>query len=94
MGKTIPRSLVMFLIDLATVTSCGPLIVPEGFAAKDARQTCQVTVDGYYVVNIICVVAGTIIFFLFIRPAILFLQNAPLAEWRITNSTGSPNCHD
>jgi hypothetical protein len=39
--------------------------------------------DGYYIVNILCVVFGVITFWGFIKPAALRLQGLPLRKWRL-----------
>jgi PAT family acetyl-CoA transporter-like MFS transporter 1 len=45
--------------------------------------TCDVQRDGYYIMNVICVIVGVLTFSLFIRPAALKLQSLPLRAWRI-----------
>lgn len=45
--------------------------------------TCEMTRDGYYVVNIICVLVGLITFVMYIRPRVLHLQSLPLRAWRL-----------
>lgn len=44
---------------------------------------CVVGRDGYYVVNMMCVVFGTITFLWFIRPKVLQLQKLSLKAWRL-----------
>lgn len=39
--------------------------------------------DGYYIVNIICVVIGIVTFVSFIRPKAMHLQALPLRAWRL-----------
>ena len=45
---------------------------------------CDITRDGYYIVNICCVIFGAVSFIYFIRPAALKLQALPLRAWRIS----------
>jgi len=45
--------------------------------------TCAVEVDGYYIVNILCIVVGVVTFVGFIRPKALYLQGLPLQAWRL-----------
>jgi hypothetical protein len=45
--------------------------------------TCNISRDGYYIMNILCVIIGTAIFVSFIKPAALKLQSLPLKAWRI-----------
>ncbi|KAK3393102.1 acetyl-coenzyme A transporter 1 [Podospora didyma] len=51
--------------------------------------TCDMTRDGYYIVNIICVALGVATFALFIRPKVLQLQSLPLRAWRLAASPSS-----
>ncbi|KAK1093524.1 hypothetical protein LTR48_002119 [Friedmanniomyces endolithicus] len=48
---------------------------------------CDVRRDGYYIVNILCVVFGIVTFWGFIRPKALQLQNLPLRAWRLSNGS-------
>lgn len=48
--------------------------------------TCEMLRDGYYWVNIMCVVFGAVTFLWFIRPRVLKLQALPLKAWRLGNS--------
>ncbi|KAL2850726.1 acetyl-coenzyme A transporter 1-domain-containing protein [Aspergillus pseudoustus] len=50
----------------------------------DGDGTCNVTRDGYYMTNILCVIVGTITFIMFIKPAVLKLQSLPLRAWRLS----------
>ncbi|KAK3693812.1 acetyl-coenzyme A transporter 1-domain-containing protein [Podospora appendiculata] len=47
--------------------------------------TCDMTRDGYYIVNIICVALGVVTFALYIRPKVLQLQALPLRAWRLSS---------
>lgn len=40
--------------------------------------------DGYYIVNVLCVVIGVVTFWGFIKPAALKLQRLPMSAWRIS----------
>ncbi len=44
---------------------------------------CEIQRDGYYIVNILCVVFGVVTFWGFIQPRALALQGLPLRAWRI-----------
>ncbi|KAH8590075.1 acetyl-coenzyme A transporter 1-domain-containing protein [Bisporella sp. PMI_857] len=44
---------------------------------------CNIERDGYYVMNIVCVIVGVITFWGFIKPAAIRLQALPLRAWRI-----------
>jgi hypothetical protein len=45
--------------------------------------------DGYYIVNLLCVLIGVATFALFIRPRVLQLQALPLRAWRLSSSPSS-----
>lgn len=46
--------------------------------------TCDVTRDGYYIVNILCVLVGLLTFVFYIKPRVLHLQNLPMRAWRLS----------
>ncbi|GJC97176.1 acetyl-CoA transporter 1 [Colletotrichum higginsianum] len=48
--------------------------------------TCEMVRDGYYFVNIICVIFGVVTFMLYIRPRVLHLQSLPMRAWRLSPS--------
>jgi hypothetical protein len=49
---------------------------------------CDIQRDGYYVMNIMCVLVGAITFWGFIKPAAAKLQALPLRAWRIAEGSG------
>ncbi|ERS99497.1 hypothetical protein HMPREF1624_04697 [Sporothrix schenckii ATCC 58251] len=70
----------------------GPLVT-EAFSCAvqlekercvDGGGTCELERDGYYIVNILCVLVGTVAFTMFIRPQVLRLQALPLKAWRLS----------
>lgn len=69
----------------------GPLVTSPFSCAVQADKercengggTCEMIRDGYYLVNIICVVIGIVTFVTFIRPKVLHLQALPLRAWRL-----------
>jgi PAT family acetyl-CoA transporter-like MFS transporter 1 len=69
----------------------GPLITESFSCALEAEKrrcldgggTCDISRDGYYITNIVCVVFGVITFALYIRPAAMKLQALPLRAWRL-----------
>jgi PAT family acetyl-CoA transporter-like MFS transporter 1 len=71
----------------------GPLITePFSCAVQIDKERCEagggvctMTRDGYYNVNIICVVVGLITFIWYIRPKVLALQKLPLRAWRLSD---------
>jgi MFS transporter, PAT family, solute carrier family 33 (acetyl-CoA transportor), member 1 len=80
----------------------GPLIT-EAFSCAleqekqrcfDGGGTCDISRDGYYIINILCVIVGVVTFFGFIKPAALKLQSLPLRAWRIGGTaTGGRSTH-
>ncbi|TKA23689.1 hypothetical protein B0A50_06525 [Salinomyces thailandicus] len=50
----------------------------------DGAGTCEMQTDGYYIVNILCVIFGVVTFWGFIRPAAQKLQSLPMRAWRIS----------
>jgi PAT family acetyl-CoA transporter-like MFS transporter 1 len=49
----------------------------------DGGGVCDIKRDGYYVMNIVCVIIGIVTFWGYIKPAALKLQALPLKAWRI-----------
>ena len=47
---------------------------------------CEMQRDGYYIVNVFCVLIGVVTFVLFIRPKVMQLQALPLRAWRLSSS--------
>jgi len=45
--------------------------------------SCRIDVDGYYIMNIVCIVIGAVTFIMYIRPRSLMLQSLPLKAWRL-----------
>lgn len=48
-----------------------------------AGGKCDKHVDGYYIVNILCVSIGFTLFFWYIRPRVMKLQAINPSAWRI-----------
>jgi PAT family acetyl-CoA transporter-like MFS transporter 1 len=69
----------------------GPLITEafscvleqEKHRCLDGGGTCDISRDGYYIINVLCVIIGVVTFWGYIRPAALKLQSLPLRAWRI-----------
>jgi hypothetical protein len=69
----------------------GPLITEAFSCAIQAEKercengggTCETLRDGYYTVNILCVVFGVATFVWYIRPKVMHLQSLPLRAWRL-----------
>ncbi|KAF2007604.1 hypothetical protein P154DRAFT_420211 [Amniculicola lignicola CBS 123094] len=50
---------------------------------RDGGGFCHVTRDGYYVMNVVCIVIGIVTFWGYIKPAVMRIQALPLKAWRI-----------
>ena len=50
--------------------------------------TCKIETDGYYIVNILCVVLGLVTFWGYIKVTVQRLQALPLRAWRLGNTVG------
>lgn len=57
----------------------------EKHRCRDGGGKCNITTDGYYVMNIICIIIGAVTFWGFIKPAALKLQALPLRAWRLAS---------
>jgi MFS transporter, PAT family, solute carrier family 33 (acetyl-CoA transportor), member 1 len=69
--------------DLITQSfSC--VLEAEKHRCIDGGGACNVERDGYYIVNVLCVVFGVVTFWGFIKPAALRLQGLPMRAWRVS----------
>ena len=57
----------------------------EKHRCLDGGGVCNIERDGYYIVNILCVLFGIVTFWGFIKPAALKLQALPLKAWRLAS---------
>ncbi|KAI1343417.1 MFS general substrate transporter [Xylariaceae sp. FL0016] len=48
--------------------------------------TCETQHDGYYIVNVLCVIVGLLTFMVYIRKKVLILQSLPLRAWRLNGA--------
>lgn len=69
----------------------GPLVTEAFSCAVQAEKerctdgggACEILHDGYYIVNILCVIVGVLTFTMYIRKKVLALQGLPLRAWRL-----------
>lgn len=54
---------------------------------RDGGGIYNVTTDGYYIVNILCIVIGVVTFWGYIKPAVMKIQALPPKAWRIAGGT-------
>ncbi|OAQ99408.1 hypothetical protein LLEC1_07934 [Akanthomyces lecanii] len=59
-------------------------IQAEKERCQDGGGVCEMTHDGYYWVNILCVLFGAATFFWYIKPKVRQLQALPLRAWRLS----------
>ncbi|KAI1502007.1 acetyl-CoA transporter 1 [Biscogniauxia marginata] len=45
--------------------------------------TCETLHDGFYIVNVLCVIVGLLTFTMYIRKKVIILQDLPLRAWRL-----------
>ncbi|EKG11676.1 Major facilitator superfamily domain general substrate transporter [Macrophomina phaseolina MS6] len=53
----------------------------------DGGGSCNIEHDGYYIVNVLCIIVGVVTFWGFIKPAALKLQSLPLRAWRLSGAS-------
>lgn len=54
----------------------------EKHRCVEGGGVCKIVSDGYYSVNILCIIIGAVTFVMYIRPKALQLQSLPLKAWR------------
>ncbi|KAF2397544.1 acetyl-coenzyme A transporter 1 [Trichodelitschia bisporula] len=66
---------------IASPFSC--VLEPEQVRCTNGGGTCKIITDGYYIVNILCIVVGVVTFWGYIKPAVKKLQSLPIRAWRL-----------
>lgn len=69
----------------------GPLVTEAFSCAMQAESercvhgggSCEIIHDGYYIVNILCIIVGVLTFFMYIQKKVMALQSLPLRAWRL-----------
>jgi hypothetical protein len=69
----------------------GPLVTssfscvaePDKLRCSNGGGTCTITTDGYYIVNILCIIVGVLTFWGYIKPVVRSLQSLPVRAWRL-----------
>jgi len=51
----------------------------------DGGGSCKIIRDGYYIMNILCILVGVVTFWAYIKPAVQRLQTLPLKAWRLAS---------
>jgi hypothetical protein len=93
LGGTWPRYFVLLAIDFFTNAPCsattadGHVIKCTDEKSKDQckilQGTCDYVSDGYYYVNMLCVIFGIVSLVMYIRPTIRSLESLPERAWRL-----------
>lgn len=99
LGGTFPRFFVLRLVDMFTDATCTyptekaaavGLLNGHACGLQADKERCEMdggscvmAHDGYYSVNILCVLFGIVTFVWFIRPKVLHLQRLPMKAWRL-----------
>ncbi|KAF2861485.1 acetyl-coenzyme A transporter 1 [Piedraia hortae CBS 480.64] len=92
LGGTFPRFFILKFVDVFSIASCSLpekggefscVLETDKHRCVDAGGVCNIRRDGYYFVNIACVIFGTLTFYLFIKPAALRLQSLNMRAWRL-----------
>lgn len=98
LGGTWPKYFVLEGVEKFTSKRCVTLATKEAaslaFPIVDKlgsercttlQGTVQTITDGYYVMNILCIVIGTVTFWTFIQPKVTKLQSLSNRSWRVSN---------
>ncbi|KAL8802265.1 MAG: hypothetical protein Q9182_003917 [Xanthomendoza sp. 2 TL-2023] len=81
---TPPKDLSKLKGDLITAPfSCA--LEAQKHRCLDGAGTCDISRDGYYITNVICVIVGAMTFWGYIWPAVRKLQALPLRAWRLSD---------
>jgi len=100
LGGSWPKSIVLFLVDRITTSQCiasgtvlvdiGSCVSEDGKAAcSSAGGSCDILVDGFYIIASVCFVCGILVF-LFLSRTVAQLHKVRDVEWKPTAVTHSP----
>lgn len=59
-------------------------IQAEKRRCEEGGGRCETIRDGYYTVNVLCVLFGLATFVWYIKPKVMYLQSLPLRAWRLS----------
>lgn len=96
LGGTLPKYFVLEGVDKFTIKQC--LALPEKAASSifhiydpvDAEKCktlggrVETIRDGYYIMNVLCIILGILSFWSFIQPKVLILQAKSTRSWRVS----------
>jgi len=52
---------------------------------SEGGGSCKIARDGYYIMNMLCILVGVITFWSYIKPAVQRLQALPVKAWRLAS---------
>jgi hypothetical protein len=55
---------------------------PDKLRCSNGGGVCTITTDGYYIVNVLCILVGVLTFWGWIKPVVKGLQALPVRAWR------------
>ncbi|CCG81312.1 SD08430p [Taphrina deformans PYCC 5710] len=96
LGGTWPKYFVLEGVDKFTIKQCLGITEKTSSTAfniydsldmercKSLGGTVNITRDGYYIMNFVCIIVGSISFWTFIQPRVLVLQAKSPRSWRVT----------
>lgn len=69
-------------------TSFSCVAESEKHRCIDGGGKCVISTDGYYIVNVLCVMVGLVTFYGYIKPTVKTLQALPIKAWRLGGVVG------
>jgi hypothetical protein len=58
---------------------------PDKRRCLEGGGSCKITRDGYYIMNMLCILVGVVTFWSYIKSAVQRLQALPVKAWRLTS---------
>ncbi|ANB13530.1 hypothetical protein AWJ20_1826 [Sugiyamaella lignohabitans] len=96
LGGQWPKIIVLSGIDWYTEATCSAVSAATGDVetfscasnagkkqCTDIGGQCNISKDGYYVMNVLCILVGLTLFFGYIKSRMQQLQRLPLSSWRV-----------
>lgn len=77
-----PKDLAEGITPITSAFSCA--LEADKHLCIAGGGACEVQRDGYYYVNVLCILIGVATFWAYIRPSALKLQALPLSAWRLS----------
>ena len=58
---------------------------PDKRRCLEGGGSCKIATDGYYIMNMLCILVGVVTFWSYIKPAVQRLQTLPVKAWRLAS---------